>query len=64
MIRNQEYQEAETCCGCIEINKGMKIMGFLVILGAIFQIIGAITSIVNGQMFGYVQPVLDIVFFL
>ena len=61
---NQDYQEPETCCFCIEINKGMRIMGFLNILSSVMTIIQGVVEIANGFYFGIVNILMNLVVFL
>ena len=63
MINHQE-QEEQTCCFCIEINKGMRIMGIMCILGSISTIIQGIIQIKEGMWFGLVNVAMNLVVFL
>ena len=61
---NQNYEEPQTCCFCIEINKGMKIMGILNIFSSIMTIIQGIIQIKEGMWFGAVNILMNMVVFL
>jgi len=55
-VKDEYGDEAqpETCCGCIEIGKGMKIMGVLSILNSLSIILEGVAAIYQGITVGFV----------
>ena len=65
-VKDEYGDEAqpETCCGCIEIGKGMKIMGVLSILNSLSIILEGVAAIYQGITVGFVQIIFNLVVIL
>ena len=53
-----------TCCGCIEINKGMRILGYITFLNCLQNLIVGVIGLCEGKWMGLVSLLISIPLFI